>query len=367
MRSTAALTTAACVITTLLAAAAPAIADTVKVGSGAAGTQSLALPNVHVLGVTDGKLKFQSSAGNESSRELAQVTQLALDDEPLLNAAEEALATSHWDAATDGYRKLLAKTTKDWLKLWAARRLVVAGQKANRFDAAASGYVALIQMDPGQAASMRPALPDARSSYLATALAEVTKALSNPSLTPPQRQGLLSFQLDLQRARGDQQAAGATMEQLLQSGALASNDPAAAAQLARTKLQQAAVLLDKGDLAGASNIIRSSSAIFLEPRDQAQALYYLAEAQAAAAAQKNDVPSWQDAAVAYMRVVAHFKDASGAPFVALSLVKAAQIEERLKDAAAARALYQQVIQQYPQDPAAATAKAAAARLEPKSP
>jgi TolA-binding protein len=353
---------AACVC----AAAAPLRADTVWISSsGGGGTNAIMLSNVKVTGIADGKLTYQFPAGNSCAREIAQDARMQIDDEPLLGQAEEAAAAGRWDVATDALLKELSTTGKEWLKPWIGRRLVVAAQQANRFDAAATGYIALLLADPAHAADVRPALPDGRSSYLVTALAQVAQALRTPNLAPSARQALLSFQLDLQRARGDQQAASATMQRMLQAGAQGGNDPAAAAQLARIKLQQAAMQLDKGDFAGATQTIRSNSKIFLEPRDQAQALYYLAEAQAlaAAAATQNDAAAWQDAALAYMRVVAHFKDAPDAPFVPLSLLKTAQIEEKLNDPAAARTLYEQVVAQYPQDPAAATARAATAHLQ----
>jgi hypothetical protein len=64
-----------------------------------------------------------------------------------------------------------------------------------------------------------------------------------------------------------------------------------------------------------------------------------------------------------MRVVAHFKDAAGAPHVAESLFKTAQILEKLKDDKTASETYQQVAAQYPDSPVAAQAKESAERLK----
>ena len=111
--------------------------------------------------------------------------------------------------------------------------------------------------------------------------------------------------------------------------------------------------------------INSAAALFVTPTDQATALFYLAEAHAGRAAQAESPAAWQDAALAYMRVVAHFKDAAGAPFVARSLLKAAEITEKLNDSPAAIALYRQILQQHPADAAANSARAALERLKAK--
>src|SRR5439155_8336178 len=100
-------------------------ADTVWVRSGSAGGAAVTLleiKDVKINGLTDGKLRFES-AGRETSRELAQVARVQVDDEPALSAAETALAANQPDIAADGYRKVLGSTTKDWVKAWASQPL----------------------------------------------------------------------------------------------------------------------------------------------------------------------------------------------------------------------------------------------------
>jgi TolA-binding protein len=57
-----------------------------------------------------------------------------------------------------------------------------------------------------------------------------------------------------------------------------------------------------------------------------------------------------------MRVVADFKDTAGKPHVADSLLKTGQIEEQLSEPDVARKVYQQLADEFPNEPAAATAK-----------
>jgi len=97
-------------------------------------------------------------------------------------------------------------------------------------------------------------------------------------------------------------------------------------------------------------------ASFVDPAQQADALFILAEAKYALALNKKDAGDLKDAALAYMRVVANFKDAPNHPHVPESLLRTANIEEQLNDAPAAQLLYQQIAQQYPDDPIAAVAK-----------
>jgi hypothetical protein len=181
---------------------------------------------------------------------------------------------------------------------------------------------------------------------------------------------LLRFHLELFRTKNDEKGVADTLEKLLAIGSgSAANDPAAAT-LAKLKLDQALVALDKKDYAKVQADIKSAAGQLTDPKDQAQALLILADAKAGIArVGAGDAPAaWQDAALAYMRVVAHFKDNPAPPLaipVSQALLKTAQIEERLKDPQAARQLYQEVATTYPQTTAAAEARTALTRLQPK--
>jgi TolA-binding protein len=347
----------------LLSCASIARADTVWVSSGSAGN-ALELSNVKVADIREGKLIFLGVGGRETTRELSQIARLRVDDDAGLTAGEDALANSQWDAATDAFLKVMA-TSKPWAKQWAAGRLAAAAPKANRFDAAVKGYIALVKTDPARASALKPAPPDARSTYLTTALSDVTTSLADPQLPAAQRQALLSFQLELERAKKDDQAIADTMEKLLKTGATTANDPNAAAALARLKLDQAGVTLGAKDYDKVITDLNANAGVFIDPRDQVQAMFLIAEARLGQAIKSNQPAAWQDAALAYMRVVAHFKDGPPSPLVARSLLKAAQIEEKLQDRDGAIAIYDQLAAQFPAEPPAADAKAALQRLKAK--
>src|SRR2546426_437651 len=144
--------------------AATARGDSIWVSSG--GKNALELPKVQIHDIHDGKITFVGASGRETSRELSQVVRLQADDEPSLTVAESAFAAAQWDNATDAYRKVLTSSLKPWARLWAAQRLIESAGKANRFDAAASGYIALLLLDPARAGNLKPTMPEERSTYI---------------------------------------------------------------------------------------------------------------------------------------------------------------------------------------------------------
>src|SRR5438552_13616125 len=100
-----------------------AAGDSVWIQSGSG--NAIALSNVKVTGIDvgvdkEGKpvetLLFTTSAGRQSTRSLAQVPQITLDDEPAFSAAEEAFKGGDFGGAVENYRKALSITSKGWLK-----------------------------------------------------------------------------------------------------------------------------------------------------------------------------------------------------------------------------------------------------------
>lgn len=355
----------AAVVTGVSVFAGAARADSLWVSSArgdAAATGAMEYAKVKILRIDDTVAVFANPAGRESDRPVEDIVRIAIDDEPALNTAEESFIAGKWEPAIDGYLRTIQSTQRNWLKGYAARRLLTAAEKAKRFDAAATAYVAAIL--GGGKAPPKPAMPDAKSTYLATAVKEVDAALQSAKLSADQRQALLSFLLDLHRTRDDQKGMADVLEQMVKAGAVAANDPAAAGALARMKLDVAAIAIDGKQYKKAIDAINASRSIFTEPKDQAQALFLLAQAQEGLAGE--DPTALHDAALAYMRVVAHCKDVPGKPHVVQSLMNTASILERTKNHMAALELYEQVAAQYPDDPAAAAAREHAQRLSRQS-
>ncbi|CAN5517114.1 hypothetical protein BH09PLA1_BH09PLA1_13060 [soil metagenome] len=324
----------------------------------------------------EGDRLFFEFRGNERSLEIVKITRISVDGENALNAAEDALALDKADAALEGFQRVAragSTAARPWLSEWASRRLLVVAQKSGRFDAAVAAYISRV-MNENPSAVPRPQLPDERSSYLDTASADVNAALSNPKINDEQRVALLSFLVDLQRARNDPRAADVVATKLDEVLAKDPTNPQAARAIARRKLQAAQTALDRKDYRAALAEIETNRAQFTDPAQQADAMYLIAEArfgQAAAARQNppaaSDIAALQDAALSFMRVVAHFEDAPDRPRVAQSMLRTGQICELIGDATGATRAYAQLVQQYPDDPNAGAARQGIERLKQSSP
>jgi TolA-binding protein len=332
-------------------------ADTVFVGS-------LAYKDVKVQGVKGDDLIFLTS-GNEAHKPVKDVTRLQLADEPALSAAEDAYAAKDWDKAVDGYERTLKSSNKDWLKDWSALRLLESANQGKRFDAAVTAFLAMLQRDPATAIKNKPTVPQGKSAFLDTAAAEVQRTLNETKLTDDQKTSLSAFLLEIQRARGDEKAIGAAVEQLSKFDADSTGDAASMKAVGDLKLGVANIALDKKDYKKAIDTIESNRPAFTDPKQQADALWIVAQSRYALATQSNDAAALKDAALSYMRIVTHFKDALNAPHVPESLLQTGDILEKLKDNDGALKIYQQLATQYPETAAGAKAKEAAERLKPK--
>jgi tetratricopeptide (TPR) repeat protein len=325
--------------------------------------QGLSYDNVTITGISAGQLNFTSVSGNADVRDLAKVQRIHVDGENAFNDAEDAYAAGKFSDAVDGYLTTTRSTTRDWLKDYVATRLVDAANKANRFDAATTAYIAMMQKNPAAAAHVRPAMPATDSTYLDTAISQVNDALTASGITDEQRVALLQFEVDLYNTKKDAQgadAAEATLDEIL---AKDPNNPIAQQANARRKLQAATTALAAKKYQEAIGDIESNKQLFTDPAQQADALYTIAEARMGLLGAGNDPTALKDVALAYMRVVADFKDVPGKPHVADALLKTAQIEERLAEPDVAGRVYQQVADQFPSDPAAAVAKQNLDRLK----
>jgi len=317
--------------------------------------------------------------GRDTTRDIAKVQRLEIDGEPAFTDAEKAYATARaegtaeadrkaaYEKAVEGYQKAVKSSNKEWLRDWSALRLVDAAAKANRFDAAVTGWISLVLKDPELASKYKPALPDERSAFLNSAAVEVQGAANGSKVSDAARSQLLGFLLDLHRARKDDTAAGKVAEQIMKAGGDVGSDPAAARAMGDLRLNLAKIALDRKDYDKALSEIESSKALLVEPPQQAEAMYVIAECANGKLGDKTDAQAVRDVALAYMRVVAHFKDVPAAsPRVADSLFKTAQLLERAASPFEATRLYEQVASQYKDSPAAVKANEALTRLKDKA-
>jgi len=271
---------------------------------------------------------------------LSAIQRLQIDTEPAFNQAEEAYAAGQWDKATSGYDKTIRGTNKPWLKQWSSLRLLEAAEKSGNFPAAVTAWVELVQSNPAAAAGRQPRMPEATSTFLDTAAADVEKVLQG-RLEDRQRAELLKFVLDIYQKKNDTARAINAAERLSKLTG-DGTDPANQRLLADLKINLAKIAIDQKNYAKAKQEIDSVRSAIVQPEQQAMALYLLAEADRHLAGE--DAGKLQDAALAYMRVVAHFPRS---PQAGDALMQTAAILEKLGDTKKALALYQQAAAEYP--------------------
>ena len=329
-------------------------ADAIWVGETA--KNPIKADGVKIVRIEGGQITYATAGGAQIIKPLAQVQQLSADDEPAFNKAEESYRDGKWADAVDGYQKAVQTTARDWVKDRAAVRLVDVAGKANRFDAAVTAFVALAQKDPATATKSRPLVTDAAARYFDPAITEVNKALDSTKLSDPQRGVLLSFLLEIYRAKKDTNGVNQTLQQLVKINA------ATPADMAVLKLASAQAALDANDYAKATSEIQQNRALFTEPAAQVDALYTLARAKDGIDGDKDDPNALKDIAIAYVRMVTFARELPGQPHVAQALLRVAQIEEKLKEPQVALQLYQQITKDYADQPVAGDARAGIERL-----
>ena len=346
----------------LTASAATAVADTITVDGVDNRTPGAKLENVTILLVKGDNLVFRTPGGEERERPLKNVFKINVTNDAALNAAEDAYAQKQFDKAIEGYQKV-SRAGDAWKVTWAVPRLLDAAGKANRFDAALAGYIGLAKVDPAAAATIRPTLPAKGSKFLDDAARDLDVA-ARGATKDGERQALLSFLLDVHMARGDQAAAETTVDQLLKIAGTNANDPKLVGMVAGIRLGQARVAFEAKKYKDVAAAIDAAAPRLTDPKQQAEALYLRAEAQLGLA-KADDRVAQLDAAIGFMRVAAHFRDVEGQPFVAQSLLRAADALQSAGDVAEARSLCQQVNAEFAGTPFAAQATERLAKL-PKS-
>ena len=316
--------------------------------------------DVTITDVVDGKVNFKTLSGTQQSVEASSVAKIISPKDPLITQADEAFIAGKFDAAIDAYTKTI-DAGATWKVQWVAPRLTAAAQKTNRFDAALAAYVALARVDPTAATTGKPKLPAKGSAFLDEA-ARTLQSSARGAGNDAQRQALLSLLLDVQLAQGDQADAEATIDQLLKLAGDSASDPKLAALVGEIRLGQARVALEAKRYADVAKAIAVAAPRLTEPHQQAEA-FFLRGSAALAQAKPGDKPALLDAALDFMRVVAHFDDVDGRPFVAQSLLAASDALEQAGEPLAARAACASLIAEMPDSPLAAAAKSRVARLD----
>ena len=317
---------------------------------------------------------INEESGNTAHRPLEQVVEIDADNDPILTAAEKAFAAGDMKTAADGYRRAIAAGSADWVKHRADVRLLSIAGALGDFSGAVTGFVQMATTDPGSALRHRPKIADdAKPAAIDSAISTVNTGLV--TATPQTQQVLLPFLMDLYNKKGDSAGASTALAELKKLNPKAAGtgdmtdagttaEPSAAATAAKQAeadlaINQASAAMADKQYAQVIKAIDSHSAAFVDPQRQAKALYMLADAKAALA---STPAALEDAALAYMRVVAHFKSQPNSP-ASEALYKTGAIEEKLQKPREALLIYAQVANEYKGTNAAVEAQAAVDRIK----
>lgn len=361
----------------LACVASSARADTVWSVPRTANGKPFPSTKVKIEGVSSAGLMYRSASQDRAAdpKPINDIWRIEVEDEKALNNAEESFVAQKWDDAVANYQRAISTSRKDWVKQYATIRLIAAAEKSGKFSAAASAYAAGVLRDP-KAADAKPDVPKDKKSELPAAINAVKGALASPRLTTAQKSALQAFLVELYTANDqlkDAQALGGNLAAPApppvpvgtggshREVAQAPAAPAANKGQVDLKLQLALAALKDKKYQEAIDTIDSIAANLNEPAQQADALFCIAEAKAGLAG--NDASKLKDAALAYMRVVAHFKNEPEVPHVAESLYKTGTVLEQAKQFADALTAYRAVQSEYKNSPEAKDAAAAAARVQ----
>jgi tetratricopeptide (TPR) repeat protein len=314
---------------------------------------NISYPDVRITGVRGDEIYF-TFTGREIHKPLSEINKVQLNDEPALNTAEEAYANRDWDKASDGYERTLRTTQKAWLRDWVSLRLLESANNAGRFDAAIKGYVALVEKNPATARAIKLNMPKPDSTYLNDAIKLINDSVAK-SKTDAARELLLNTLIEIYNAKGDLKGANDTLTRRMQLVPPDPSTPEGARAIALLKLRGIQLALSSKQYDRVLQLIKQDGHTFIDPADQAEALWCLAEAQAGKAANSKDAETWKDVALAYVRVAAHAPQSS--PLAASALLKTATIhEQHLGEPQTALTIYQQIAADFKNTDAARTAE-----------
>jgi len=336
---------AAALLAAVLVPAGLARADTIILKSG---TGTLPVEGT-IISIDSSDLVYVSaSTDRQTHKQIDNVLQIKAPTEPKLTAAEQAYADGKWSDAVTNYQAALNSSSADWVKNRSIVRLIDAAAKSGQFAPQVAAFVELSKRDPANARKNMPATTGVKGDQIKAVIGDVERNANNPSLKKESTDLLKEFLANLYLATGDTPnatrvlggaapAAPAAMAPGNQAIGVAAVPAAGATP--DLVLSRAKVALAAGQYQNIINEIEANKAVFTEPTAQAEALYDLAKAKDALAGK--DPAKLQDAAIAYMRLVAHFngKGTAGAA-VPGALLRVGEIEEDLKQTNEAVQIYQ---------------------------
>src|SRR5580658_4275550 len=95
-----------------------------------AGAAPTVYSDVKITNITQGRVAFTTSSGNDVDKPLDSVVAMNIDDEPEFNQAMQDMAAGDFDRATQEFDDTIQKTDKAWLKTYCEPLITDAANKS---------------------------------------------------------------------------------------------------------------------------------------------------------------------------------------------------------------------------------------------
>ena len=352
----------------LLAVPAALQADAIKLKNGLTYTPAV------VVKAEDGYIHFRLMSGRVVAKPLSSVARIEIKGLGEFNRAEELAEAKKYRQAVRAYNRAESLASVTWQKQLIRYRLMSVAEAAGDIVSAVKGWLALADAAPGSRGvlALRPRRLPPKGSAANDMAINLLQAKLKAVKLESYRRAILELLVDLYERQGRVEEARKLAARLAgrpkpspseQSGPRRQpvTPPPRGSNEAVLKL--ARLSLEAGRAAEVVSAIKPRLRRFTMT-ELPTALYLLGAAQVELAGKEKDAAKARRLYLAgglnLMRVVAYFPAAEEAP---QALLAAGRVNEALGNAAAARAVYSELLGRYRTSPAAAKAKAALERLE----
>jgi tetratricopeptide (TPR) repeat protein len=319
-------------------------------GSGAAIADSVVFDgfpykDISISGYSDGAI-VADAAGVQKTYDCSRLDQIELEDQTTFNKAEAARRAKDWAIASEQYSKALLETRRS-LRPVVEARAILAFDMTGKYVDAMKAFIDIYSKSPTAATyALRPQkLPDASSQMLGDAATIINGRMNDQKFSDPAVQNnLKAILIDIYTQSKDPRLS-AVVHSVTGTPAPAVD---AVADAGPKEPKDGASAIDDALTAGKySDVIKTADTLLATADTETAVHLYMAQGQAYAALNKPE-----DAEAAYLRVAIHFPMHSQAPN---ALLQAADLEKKSNPEGAKR-LLKEIVDKYPNSPAAEKAR-----------
>jgi tetratricopeptide (TPR) repeat protein len=303
--------------------------------------------DVSITGYSDGAI-IADAAGQQKTYALKSLDLIEMEDQTAFNKAEQARKAKDWASASEHYSKAMTETRRA-LRPVVEARAIAAFDHTGKYVDAMKAFIDLYALSPTAATyALRPQnLPEGASQMLGEAATVINARINDSKFRDPAVQNnLKAILIDIYTQAKDPRL-GALVHA---ATGTPEPTPGVVAPVAAVPAEHADNLSAIDDALSAKkydDVIKTADTMLPTAEGETAVHLYMAQAQAYAALNKPE-----DAEAAYLRVAIHYPQHSQAP---TALLEAAGLEKKTNPDGAKR-LLKELVEKYPNSPAAEKAK-----------